>query len=45
MISLGQRLISEDLARAIVETWITTPFEGGRHARRIAQIDGGSEAS
>ena len=27
-------------ARAIVEAWLATPFDGGRHARRIAQIDG-----
>lgn len=39
MISLGQRLIDEDTARAIVETWLTTPFEGGRHERRIAKLD------
>jgi ribose 5-phosphate isomerase B len=39
VISLGERLISEDLALAILDTWLTTPFEGGRHARRIAEID------
>jgi len=40
MLSLGQRLLSEDLVRRIVETWLTTPFEGGRHVARIAKIDG-----
>ena len=40
VISLGQRMISEDMARTIVRIWLATPFEGGRHARRIAQIDG-----
>lgn len=39
MISLGQRLLSEDLARAIVETWLREPFEGGRHVPRIAKLD------
>jgi ribose 5-phosphate isomerase B len=39
MISMGQRLISLDTAFDIVRTWLETPFEGGRHARRIAQID------
>lgn len=39
MISLGQRMISENDALAIVDTWLNTPFDGGRHARRIAQID------
>ena len=39
VLSLGQRMVSEDEARAIVETWLSTPFEGGRHVRRIAGID------
>jgi ribose 5-phosphate isomerase B len=40
VISIGQRMVSEELALAIVRTWLETPFDGGRHARRIAQIDG-----
>ncbi len=39
VLSLGQRLIPQDLALAIVRVWLTTEFEGGRHARRIAQLD------
>jgi len=39
MISLGERMISEDEAKALVDIWLTTPFDGGRHARRIAKID------
>jgi ribose 5-phosphate isomerase B len=39
VLSLGERLIPEELAQEIVRTWLTTPFEGGRHARRIAQLD------
>ena len=39
MLSLGERLLPEDQLRAIVDTWLATPFEGGRHARRIAAID------
>jgi ribose 5-phosphate isomerase B len=39
MIALGARLISEDLALAIVDTWLETPFEGGRHVARIAMLD------
>src|SRR5881628_2667315 len=38
MISLGQRLISEAEARQIVEVWLSTEFEGGRHARRIEKL-------
>jgi len=39
MISLGQRLLDEALARAIVDAWLETPFEGGRHIRRIEKLD------
>lgn len=39
MISLGERMISDDLALRIVDAWLTTPFEGGRHVRRIEAID------
>src|SRR5438132_8725931 len=38
-LSIGERMISEDTALAIVDTWLTTVFAGGRHARRIAEID------
>ena len=41
MISLGQRMMSPETALQIVEVWLKTPFEGGRHVRRIAQIDEG----
>jgi len=39
VLALGQRLLRDDEARTIVETWLSTSFEGGRHARRIAEID------
>ena len=39
VLSLGERLVAEDLALQIVRIWLTTEFEGGRHARRIAQIE------
>ncbi len=38
VLCLGERLVPEAEAIAIVETWLATPFEGGRHARRVAQI-------
>ncbi len=41
MISLGQRMMDEATALAIVDTWLATPYEGGRHDRRLAQIDDG----
>lgn len=39
MISLGQRMMDEATALAIVKTFLDTPFEGGRHERRIKLID------
>jgi ribose 5-phosphate isomerase B len=39
VLSLGERLIVEAELLPIVTTWLTTAFEGGRHARRIALID------
>ena len=38
-LSLGQRTITADEALYIVRIWLETPFEGGRHAGRIAKID------
>jgi ribose 5-phosphate isomerase B len=39
VLSLGQRLVSWETAVVIVGIWLTTPFEGGRHQRRIALLD------
>ncbi|HXC32651.1 MAG TPA: ribose 5-phosphate isomerase B [Verrucomicrobiae bacterium] len=39
VLSIGQRMIPEDLALEIVKVWLVTPFDGGRHARRIAEIE------
>ena len=41
MISLGQRMMSKEQALEIVRVWLETPFEGGRHVRRIQMIDEG----
>ena len=38
-ISLGERMMSLDDALEIVRIWLATPFEGGRHAHRLALID------
>jgi len=45
VLCLGGRLLSEDEAWAITEIWLATPFEGGRHSRRVALIDEGGELS
>lgn len=39
VLSLGERLIEQDQLIAIVDIWMATPFEGGRHQRRIELID------
>ncbi len=39
MLALGQRLLPLDLVLQIVEVWLNTPFDGGRHARRVGQLD------
>ncbi len=40
MIAMGQRLIPQDLALAIVAAWLDTEFEGGRHEPRLSEIAG-----
>jgi ribose 5-phosphate isomerase B len=35
---LGGRVIGKDLAKEIVRTWVSTPFEGERHAKRLNKI-------
>lgn len=38
ILALGARVVGPGLAEKIVDTFLTTPFEGGRHARRVALI-------
>lgn len=38
MISLGERMLSEEEAVKIVDTWLNSEFKGGRHLRRIEKI-------
>jgi ribose 5-phosphate isomerase B len=40
VLTLGGGLIGQRLAIAIVETFLSTDFGGGRHAARVAKIDG-----
>ena len=39
MISLGQRMMLLETALAIVDVWLSTPFEGGRHIPRLRKLD------
>lgn len=38
-LSLGERMIPLELALEIVRIWLTTGFDGGRHAARVAQLN------
>lgn len=38
VLSMGGRIVAEGLADEILRLWLATPFDGGRHARRVAQI-------
>ena len=38
VLSIGARVVGVGLADEIVDTFLSTEFEGGRHARRVAQI-------
>jgi ribose 5-phosphate isomerase B len=39
VLSIGERMVSESDAIAILEMWLNTPFDGGRHQHRIELID------
>ena len=38
MIAIGARVLGTELAKLILRTWLTTPFEGGRHQRRVDML-------
>ena len=38
VLALGERVIGPGLARDIVRIWLTTPYEGGRHQKRLDKI-------
>ena len=39
VLSIGQRMISEELALNIVRIWLDTGFDSGRHERRVAMLN------
>jgi ribose 5-phosphate isomerase B len=39
LLVLGGRVVGRDLALEILRAWLDTPFDGGRHEQRIANID------
>ena len=38
MLAMGAGIIGQNLALEIVDVWLTTEFEGGRHQRRIDKV-------
>ena len=38
-LSIGERVVAEELALRIVRTWLETAFEGGRHMHRVEQLN------
>jgi ribose 5-phosphate isomerase B len=38
VLTLGSGLLGPSLAKQIADTWLTTPFAGGRHAKRVDKI-------
>ena len=38
VLALAAKFIPEELARKILDAWLSTEFEGGRHARRLEKI-------
>ena len=39
MMALGQGIVGQKLALEIVDLWLDTPFEGGRHQKRVDKIN------
>lgn len=39
VLALGNRTLDHDFALRVLDAWLDTPFEGGRHARRVARIE------
>ncbi len=39
VLTMGGRIIGKGVARDMVKIWLETPFEGGRHQRRLDQVD------
>lgn len=39
ILCLGARVLSQELALSLIATWLNTPFEGGRHEKRLEKLD------
>jgi len=39
VLCFGARIIGSSMAEKMVEVWLSTPFDGGRHERRVGKIE------
>ena len=39
VLALGARVVGIELAKMIIDIWLETPFEGGRHQKRVDMLD------
>jgi ribose 5-phosphate isomerase B len=39
VLCLSAEMLGQELQDKMMQTWLETPFEGGRHARRLAKIE------
>lgn len=45
VLALGGRVLGEEVALDILRTFLSTPFEGGRHERRLAKLNPAPETT
>ena len=38
ILTMGARVVGEEMAKMILDAWLTAEFQGGRHAERVAMI-------
>jgi ribose 5-phosphate isomerase B len=38
VLSIGERMVTLEIAKRLVDIWLSTPFEGGRHLQRIEEL-------
>jgi len=39
VLCLGERVLEEELALRLLDIWLETPFDGGRHVKRVEMLD------
>ena len=44
VLALGSRLVGIEMAKACMDAFLNTEFEGGRHQRRVAKLSGGDSS-